>query len=238
MKLHAAARWLPICLLLLTSLGTPLAHGQDDPPKGEVLKRSFSESQIFPGTYRDYWIYVPRQYDPAKPACVYVNQDGIQYNAPQVFDRLIASGDMPVTIGVFVMHGRVKADNPEQALDRFNRSYEYDGLGDSYARFLLEELLPEVEKQKTEDGRVIKLSQRGTDRAIGGASSGCRGRSRFSATTFQPSPAVTMSCSCGAPFPALGDSGHPFQSHFIASGKISVACLMSWPPSLQECSTS
>jgi enterochelin esterase-like enzyme len=172
MKLHAAARWLPICLLLLTSLGTPLAHGQDDPPKGEVLKRSFSESQIFPGTYRDYWIYVPRQYDPAKPACVYVNQDGIQYNAPQVFDRLIASGDMPVTIGVFVMHGRVKADNPEQALDRFNRSYEYDGLGDSYARFLLEELLPEVEKQKTEDGRVIKLSQRGTDRAIGGASSG------------------------------------------------------------------
>lgn len=172
MKLTRRWSWLPLCLCLLTCLETSAVRAQDAPPKGEVLKRSFSNSQIFPGTYRDYWIYVPRQYDPAKPACVYVNQDGIQYNAPQVFDQLIASGDMPVTIGVFIMHGRVKADNPEQALDRFNRSFEYDGLGDDYVRFLLEEMLPEVEKQKTEDGRAIKLSQRGTDRAIGGASSG------------------------------------------------------------------
>ena len=51
-----------------------------------------------------------------------------------------------MTIGVFVMHGRVKAPSTE-ALDRFNRSYEYDGLGDDYARFLLDELLPEVEKK-------------------------------------------------------------------------------------------
>ena len=61
--------------------------------------------------------------------------------------------EMPVTIGVFVMHGRVKAANGEQALDRFNRSYEYDGLGDGYARFLLDELLPEVEKKTASDGR-------------------------------------------------------------------------------------
>jgi sugar lactone lactonase YvrE/enterochelin esterase-like enzyme len=120
---------------------------------------------------RDYWVYVPKQYDPAKPACVYVNQDGIQYNATAVFDELIHKGEMPVTIGVFVMHGRVKAQS-DQALDRFNRSFEYDGLGDSYARFLLEELLPEVEKQKTSDGREIRLSKEGNDRAIGGASSG------------------------------------------------------------------
>ena len=172
MKLPRRWSWLPVCVCLLTCLEAGVVRAQDAPPKGEVLKRSFSNSQIFPGTYRDYWIYVPRQYDPAKPACVYVNQDGIQYNAPQVFDQLIASGDMPVTIGVFIMHGRVKADNPEQALDRFNRSFEYDGLGDDYVRFLLEEMLPEVEQQKTEDGRAIKLSQRGTDRAIGGASSG------------------------------------------------------------------
>jgi sugar lactone lactonase YvrE/enterochelin esterase-like enzyme len=140
-------------------------------PKGEVLKLSFEKSQIFPGTVRDYWVYVPQQYDPAKPACVYVNQDGIQYNAPAVFDELIHKGEMPVTIGVFVMHGRVKAAS-DQALDRFNRSYEYDGLGDNYARFLLDELLPEVEKQRTSDGREIRLSKEGNDRAIGGASSG------------------------------------------------------------------
>lgn len=140
-------------------------------PKGEVTKYTFEASKIFPGTVRDYWIYVPQQYDPAKPACVHVNQDGIQYNAPAVFDELIHKGEMPVTIGVFVMHGRVKATH-EQALDRFNRSYEYDGLGDNYVRFLLDELLPEVEKKTTSDGRPIRLSKSGNDRAIGGSSSG------------------------------------------------------------------
>jgi sugar lactone lactonase YvrE/enterochelin esterase-like enzyme len=142
-----------------------------DIPKGDVTKYTFEQSKVFPGTFRDYWVYVPRQYDPSKPACVYVNQDGVQYKAPEVFDRLIHAKEMPVTIGVFVMHGRVKAPNGE-ALDRFNRSYEYDGLGDVYARFLLDELLPDVEKRTAPDGRPLKLSKDGNDRAIGGASSG------------------------------------------------------------------
>ena len=149
----------------------PAAALADDVPKGEVAKYSFEKSKVFPGTVRDYWVYVPKQYDPAKPACLYVNQDGLQYNAPKVFDELIAKGEMPVTIGVFVTPGRVKAPN-DKALDRFNRSYEYDGLGDAYARFLIDELLPEVETKKTEDGRPIKLSKDGNDRMIGGASSG------------------------------------------------------------------
>ncbi len=143
----------------------------DDIPQGEVTQHSFSDSKIFPGTFRDYWVYVPRQYDPARPACLYVNQDGIQYNAPAVFDELIHAGEMPVTIGVFVMHGRVPGPAAD-TLDRFNRSYEYDGLGDHYARFLLEELLPAVERLQTADGRPIRLSADGNDRAIGGASSG------------------------------------------------------------------
>jgi len=164
------------CRVLAVCSGSILlaaaAVAQDAPwPKGEVTKYAFEQSQIFRGTVRDYWVYVPKQYDPAKPACVYVNQDGVQYNAPAVFDELIHKGEMPVTIGVFVMHGRVKAAN-DQALDRFNRSFEYDGLGDGYARFLLEELLPEVEKQRASDGREIRLSKDGNDRAIGGASSG------------------------------------------------------------------
>src|SRR5262249_20805192 len=98
-------------------------------------------------------------------------QDGIQYNAPAVFDELIHKKEMPVVIGVFVMHGRVKAPS-DKALDRFNRSYEYDGLGDGYARFLLEELLPEGEKKTASDGRAIRLSKDGNDRCIAGASSG------------------------------------------------------------------
>ncbi len=161
---------LAVGLLLSVNL-TAQDAAKPAPPKGDVTKYSFSESRVFPGTVRDYWVYVPKQYDPNKPACVYVNQDGLQYNAPAVFDQLIAAGEMPVTIGVFVMHGRVKAPH-DNALDRFNRSYEYDGLGDHYARFLLDELLPDVEKKTAPDGRAIRLSKNGNDRCIGGASSG------------------------------------------------------------------
>jgi enterochelin esterase-like enzyme len=71
-------------------------------PRGEVLKFVFDQSKIFPGTWREYWVYVPAQYKPDKPACVYVNQDGIQWKAPTVFDNLIYKGEMPVTIGVFI----------------------------------------------------------------------------------------------------------------------------------------
>jgi gluconolactonase len=141
-------------------------------PKGEVLTFSFANSKIFPGTVRDYWIYIPAQYKPSKPACVYVNQDGIQWKAPTVFNNLINNGEMPITIGVFVSPGRVLADSGVNALTRFNRSFEYDGLSDAYAQFILTELLPEVEKKKTTDGRPILLSKNGNDRAIGGSSSG------------------------------------------------------------------
>ncbi|MEO5561803.1 MAG: SMP-30/gluconolactonase/LRE family protein [Chitinophagaceae bacterium] len=141
-------------------------------PKGELLKFTFDRSTIFPGTWREYWIYVPAQYRPDKPACVYVNQDGIQWKAPTVFDNLIHRKEMPITIGVFITPGRVLADSAPLAQNRFNRSFEYDGLGDAYARFLLNEILPEVEKQKTSDGRAIHLSKSGNDRAIGGSSSG------------------------------------------------------------------
>lgn len=150
----------------------PDSKPQPGVPQGEVLKFSFDKSKLFPGTTRDYWVYVPAQYQPDRPACVYVSQDGIKAGAPTVFDNLIHKKEMPVTIGVFVTPGRVKAANADAALDRFNRSYEYDGLGDLYARFMLEELLPDVETKQTTDGRQIKLSHDGNDRAIGGESSG------------------------------------------------------------------
>lgn len=141
-------------------------------PKGELLQFSWDSSKIFPGTHRDYWVYVPAQYRPDRPACVYVNQDGLQWKAPTVLDNLINSGEMPVTIGIFVQPGRVLAVDTATALDRYNRSFEYDGIGDAYVRFLLEELLPDVERKHTSDGRPIRLSHNGNDRAIGGSSSG------------------------------------------------------------------
>jgi hypothetical protein len=183
MKIHPA---MPLLLgvLLASALPAPVAAAADDypphpdtlaksgVPKGDLLKLEFAASRIFPGTTRELTVYVPKQYDPARPACVYVNQDGVQWNTPVVLDNLIARGEVPVMIGVFVRPGVVKARDGQAALDRFNRSYEYDGLGDAYARFLLEELLPFVETQSTPDGRKIRLSPRGADRAIGGSSSG------------------------------------------------------------------
>lgn len=170
------------CLFLQSSLlsqGLPESYPSDPDgavkagvPQGEILKFTFDKSAIYPGTSREFWVYVPAQYKPDQPACVYVNQDGIQWNAPTVFDNLIDKKEMPVTIGVFVNPGVVRAAGKSMGSDRLNRSFEYDGLNDAYARFILNEILPEVENKKTSDGRTIRLSKNGNDRAIGGASSG------------------------------------------------------------------
>ena len=135
-------------------------------PTGEVIKGEFARSQVYPGTWREYWVYVPKQLDRSKPAPVMVFQDGIQYNAPKVFDELIEQKAVPPIVGVFVMHGRVKASSAD-ALDRMNRSFEYDAVSGDYARFLLDELLPYISKTHN-----LTLSNDPNDRAIAGNSSG------------------------------------------------------------------
>ena len=172
LTLRAVRCWLPLLVLSLAYI-LPAAEVRGEvPPKGEVRQYTFADSKIFPGTTRQVWVYVPAQYRGDKPACLYVNQDGVQFKAPEVFDTLIAAGEMPVTIGVFVTPGKVVAADGDAALDRFNRSFEYDGLGDNYARFLVDELLPFVEQQTTSDGRAVRLSKDANDRGIGGSSSG------------------------------------------------------------------
>ena len=129
---------------------------------------------MFADTVRNYWVYVPKQYDPAKPACVMVFQDGHAYvdehgdfRVPMVFDNLIAKKEMPVTIGIFIDPGQ-RRRHKSPAGTRWkasNRSFEYDTLSDQYARFLLEEILPEV-------GKDYKLTDEPEGRAICGISSG------------------------------------------------------------------
>lgn len=144
---------------------------QDGVPRGKV-KTHILESQIFKGTRREYSVYVPEQYRPEQAACVMVFQDGHAYleedgdvRVPIVFDNLIHKGEMPVTIGIFVNPGHRGDAFPENRWRANNRSYEYDSLGDEYARFLLEELLPAVSEK-------YNLSEKAADRAICGASSG------------------------------------------------------------------
>ncbi|MDF1824963.1 MAG: SMP-30/gluconolactonase/LRE family protein [Verrucomicrobiales bacterium] len=112
-------------------------------PEGAVRKGVFEASDIFPGTVRDYAVYVPAQYDSGKPAALMVFQDGMSYlkTVPVAFDNLIHSGEMPVTIALFVNPGVVPALS-EEALPRFNRSFEYDAVDGRYVRFLLEEMMP------------------------------------------------------------------------------------------------
>ena len=149
----------------------PDSTNQVGVPRGELSRHSFASSKIFPGTTRDYWIYVPQQYEATKPACLMVFQDGQTYahsnglfRAPTVFDNLIHKKEMPVTIGLFVNPGEVRPAESGQTA-RSNRSFEYDSLGDLYARFLTEEMLPEVAKK-------YNITSDPTGRAIAGISSG------------------------------------------------------------------
>lgn len=144
---------------------------QDKVPQGSVTQHKWTSKKVFPGTVRDYWIYVPKQYNGRTPAAIMVFQDGgtyvntkRQFRVPTVFDNLIHKGGMPVTIGIFINPGVIPATR-KGAKPRRNRSFEYDTLSGQYARFLLEEILPEV-------SRSYKLTDDAELRAIGGISSG------------------------------------------------------------------
>ena len=144
----------------MTTPSAPIPRTSPDVPKGKVEgPLLFSDSKVFPGTLREFFIYVPAQYSHDKPAALMVFQDGHQYvntdreyRVPTVFDNLIAAGEMPVTIALFVNPGH-KTDDPkdlpESPWKADNRSFEYDSLGDAYARFLIDELIPEVAAKYT-----------------------------------------------------------------------------------------
>ena len=109
-------RPLPACLFALALAAPPLFAADDyklgpdsmeqpGVPKGEITKHSWTESKIYPGTVRDYWVYVPAQYDASKPACVMVFQDGGgyvstngSYRVPVVFD-ITHSTQSPAGLG-------------------------------------------------------------------------------------------------------------------------------------------
>ncbi len=144
-------------------------------PHGKVVPMEPWKSKIYDGTVRDWWVYVPAQYDASKPAAVMVFQDGGKakpedknfagpHNAIWAFDNLIAKKEMPVTIGIFISPGQFPTPDPK-AKPRSNRSFEYDTPDGVYAKFLLEEILPEVAK-------TYKLTDDPNQRAICGNSSG------------------------------------------------------------------
>ena len=148
----------------------PDSEVHPDVPKGTVTKHRWA-SKIY-GNFRDYYVYVPAQYDPKKPAALMVFQDGHSYakmdgdfRVPTVFDNLIHQKAMPVTIALFVNPGHFSSTMPDNLYWSSNRLAEYDELSDRYVTFLINELIPELEKKYT-------LAKDPKMRAISGLSSG------------------------------------------------------------------
>jgi len=145
-------------------------------PKGKVIGPLTLASEIFTNTARHYWVYIPAQYTRTEAARLMIFQDGHyfvaldkDYRVPYVFDNLIYRREMPVTIGVFINPGRTP-DQPESTSTNWgdninNRATEYNELNDRYARMIIYELLPVLEKD-------YNISKNPEDRGIGGASSG------------------------------------------------------------------
>src|SRR6185295_6444994 len=126
----------------------PDSQRKDGEPRGKVTDYVWKDSKVFTNTVRRWSVYVPAQYDPAKPAALMVFQDGHTYlkedgdfHVPIVFDNLIAAKEMPVTIGVFIDPGFKRAELPPGERgwrpEPENRSFEYDTLGPAYSEFLL-----------------------------------------------------------------------------------------------------
>jgi enterochelin esterase family protein len=148
----------------------PDSERHEGVPQGTVTQHKWT-SHVFPGTVRDYWVYVPRQYDAKTPACLMVFQDGGgyqnekgQFRVPIVLDNLIHRHEVPVIIGIFINPGVIPPANG-QGQGRQNRSFEYDTVSPQYVTFLEKEILPEV-------GKEYNLRPDAAGRAIGGISSG------------------------------------------------------------------
>jgi hypothetical protein len=143
--------------------------------KGKLIGPLEFKSKVIAGTVRRYWIYVPAKYDAKSPPNLLVFQDGQRainpqgpLNIPVVLDNLIATGDIPATLGVFITPGNTGTEHYPDNLGTGNpnhRAPEYDALSDAYTRMLIDEILPEVAKS-------YKFTDDPKKRAIGGTSSG------------------------------------------------------------------
>lgn len=143
---------------------TPEHYAKPGTPQGKLTPKLSHTSRIYEGMKADYWIYTPAQYQPGTPAAVMFWTDGeVHINrdsgsrALNVWDNLTHEKKIPVMIQVLV--------SPGMQGERRLRSVQYDSVDDRFARYVLEEILPEVAK-------THNLRQDGYSRAIAGDSSG------------------------------------------------------------------
>jgi gluconolactonase len=152
---------------------------QEGVPKGELIKGTFAQSTIYPGTTRDYTLYIPKQLDRSDSAPLMVFQDGVVFQGPVVLDNLIHQGAIPPMLAVFASHGRVPALDSATQQDRWNRSYEYDAVSEEFVDHLHKELLPHIAQAHS-----VRFTKDPSARAIAGSSSG--GICAFNAAWLRP----------------------------------------------------
>ena len=135
----------------------PDSQPQNGVPKGRFSGPKILPSTVFPGTQHTYNVYVPAQYDPARPVAVMIFNDGQammaepgDVQAQNVLDNLIYRREIPVMLGVFINPGR-RPDQPEPNPHDWgdhttNRADEYNPPTDKYARVIVDELMPALKK--------------------------------------------------------------------------------------------
>lgn len=144
----------------------PDSYPQPGVPRGKLSEKHTITSRIYDGMKADYWYYASPGVDPNTPAPLMVWQDGQTLIAGDlsklrlftVTENLVAQKVIPPMVHVLIAPGFSPDGKPM-------RSIEYDTVSDRYTHFLLEEVLPEVEK-------VYKLRSDGYSRGIAGESSG------------------------------------------------------------------
>lgn len=142
-------------LLFIFALGAEeYVKGKDSLPQENVPQGTIEEfyhvSKIFGKAFRNYWVYTPANYDGSKKYPYMIFQDGRGLKGKGwattiVLDNLIHQDKIPPMVAIFINPGELK-DTQGKTI-RWNRSKEYDSVDGNYARFLDEELLPEVKKK-------------------------------------------------------------------------------------------
>jgi enterochelin esterase-like enzyme len=148
--------------------GNVSKNGPYNPPPEATLEAGVTagkladvaiESKVFPGGNRTVQVYIPTGYVEGTAAPFIVLQDGPSYvknfKLNTVLDNMIAKKALPLMLAIFIPNGGGR------------RSVEYDTLSDAYVRFVLEDVLPTVEKTLP-----VKLTTDPEGRAAGGHSSG------------------------------------------------------------------
>ncbi|MDQ3622052.1 MAG: alpha/beta hydrolase-fold protein [Verrucomicrobiota bacterium] len=158
----------------------PDSQPQAGVPQGKVMEFTMEDSKAFPGFTRKWWLYIPAPYNGTKPCALMVFQDGGGFvkrdggwRVPVVLDNLIHKKELPLMAAIFINPGDkplAAGEPPRKRPDGRpapprNRSVEYDTLSDAYARFLIDEVLPEARKH-------VKITDEPDGRGIGGSSSG------------------------------------------------------------------